>query len=771
MENPDRNGIGAPEGELGDEAFGRSRWEADGDLRPDPAREPPARGEGLFRGAFDRVGVGMAIMDLEGRFLDSNPALQEILGFGREELRRMDIAGLVHQDDRPAVRAAFGGLRRDASAHTALELRYIRMGMSLRWGRLSASRMDLQGAAPPLVVAAFEDITERRLSDDFLGMCLVRYRELVENAAAGVATADSEGRLTFVNDALCRLTGYAEDELVGRHFSDFVPPGDLDGIFRWPGADSGSGRGGPPMEFRLVRKDGRIVHCYTSPTVFQDGGGETTISAIVQDITPRRILEDAVRESEARYRSLVENSSEGILLVASGGRILQANPAACRMLGRSEEELRRIGREGIAGSAGGGTWRALDAGPLTRNFRGELAFLRADGSRFPAQVSTSGFDLPDGEKRTVVMMADNTERKRTEEELVRLSTAVKLVRESVLITDASGVVLFANAAASALLSGCGGVEAGRDFAACLPAPAREKWRLVLAETLRRGSVRVAELELGIAEGRSAFVELGATAMADGGGRPGGLVVIFRDITERRLAQREMRCRLMAFRLDEGEVYLVKESSPVLSMEAFSDLVRAGYRGTVLSRTPPGRPAREADRGFDRLWLSERESTDSIPPRLQRILQWVGSLPRNHAILIDRMDYIVSRCGLRSALELVHRLREAAYLGGHIVILGLDPATLDARWLRAFEKEASEMAPRAAASLPAEQLEIIKYVYQQSIGGRRPTLTDAGRALGISKPTVRRHVRDVVRMGYVALIHRGRTKVLEPTEKGRDAFSK
>jgi DNA-binding MarR family transcriptional regulator len=150
---------------------------------------------------------------------------------------------------------------------------------------------------------------------------------------------------------------------------------------------------------------------------------------------------------------------------------------------------------------------------------------------------------------------------------------------------------------------------------------------------------------------------------------------------------------------------------------------------------------------------------------------VEALPRNHAILIDRLDYLISRNGFRGALELVHRLREVAYLMGHIIIISLDPATLDGRRLRALEKETSEMAPRGPLSLPLEQLDIIRYVLEQSITGVRPTLTEVGEALNLSKPTARKHARDAACEGYIVLSRRGRTKVLELTEKGRSVFSK
>jgi len=150
---------------------------------------------------------------------------------------------------------------------------------------------------------------------------------------------------------------------------------------------------------------------------------------------------------------------------------------------------------------------------------------------------------------------------------------------------------------------------------------------------------------------------------------------------------------------------------------------------------------------------------------------VEALPRNHAIFIDRLDFLISRGGFGPVLELVHRLREVAYLMGHIVIIGLDPATLDDRGLRALEKETSEMAPRSSLKLHPEQLEIVKYVYERSIAGARPTLTGVGQALGLSKPTARKRSRDAARGGYIALSPKGRTKVLELTEKGRSVFSK
>jgi len=640
-------GAGAPGGEGPPSAPADRPWAAECDLRPDVAREAIRGGGELFQRLFDCIAVGLALLDLEGRFIDTNPALQRMLGYGGDELRRMGIADFVHPDDLPDVQAALGDMRHGRAAQKRIELRYIRKGWEMRWGRLTGSLMSGLRGGPPVIIAALENITEQTQIAESLRTTVAKYRDLVDNATAGVAIADSDGKLTFVNGALCALGGYSEEDLLGHHFSEFIPPEDLDNLPERFGAVFDGRREELAIEFRLVRKDGGVVHCYTSPTVSYLDADLVGYTAIIQDIT---------------------------------------------------------------------------------------------------------------------------ERKRTEGELVRLSTAVKLIRESILIMDIAGNVNFANEAASGLVAGCHPGTGGWNFAGRLSPPERAKWRLVLAETFRRGSVHDVELDLEAGDGRLVPIEVSTTAMIDVDGKTTGIVAILRDIAERKLSQRQMRSHLMAFRLEEGYVYLVKESAPILSVEGFRDLLRAGYRGTALSRTPPRKFAPDASEPFGRLWLSEKATPDSLTPRHAQILSWVDGLPRNHAILIDRLDYLISRNGFRGALELVHHIREVAYLMGHIVIISLDPATLDQRKLRALEKEASELAPRNKLRLPPEQLELIRYVFEQNISGARPTLTEVGDALRLSKPTARKRARDASRDGYIALSPRGRTKVLELTEKGRGVFS-
>jgi DNA-binding MarR family transcriptional regulator len=298
---------------------------------------------------------------------------------------------------------------------------------------------------------------------------------------------------------------------------------------------------------------------------------------------------------------------------------------------------------------------------------------------------------------------------------------------------------------------------------------REKGRLVMAEIAKKGSLPGVELEMRRENGEPVPVELSAAALGDSTGAPAGAVTISRDIGDKRQSERTLRSRLMSYVLEDGNLYLVKEATPALSLEAFRDLQRAGYRGAVLSRSPPGRYQFEPGRPVDYRWMAEKGDGNALLPRLADIERWLDGFPRCRAVLVDRPDYLVSKNGFGETLHFIHRLAERAYLMGHVVLISLDPATLGECDLRALEKETREVVPRARPDLPLDELEVLRFVFEQGIAGARPTLTEIGAGLGLSKPTARKKVRYLVRLGYLTMSPRGRTKVMELTEPGRCAF--
>jgi len=131
----------------------------------------------------------------------------------------------------------------------------------------------------------------------------------------------------------------------------------------------------------------------------------------------RRQAEAALRESEDRYRLLFDTSTDAILRTTPDGSILGANPAACRIFGMREEQLKQAGRDAIVDPTDSRLARALEQRERTGSFTGEVTMVRGDGSKFPAEISTARYQDRDGNARTSMIIRDVSERKQAEQAL------------------------------------------------------------------------------------------------------------------------------------------------------------------------------------------------------------------------------------------------------------------------------------------------------------------------------------------------------------------
>lgn len=156
------------------------------------------------------------------------------------------------------------------------------------------------------------------------------------------------------------------------------------------------------INYMPVRDDaGNIIGCYV----------------VTKNITDRKTKEDLIKESEAKFKAFYENSMDGILLVTPYGDVLAANPSACLMFGMTEKEICKIGREGLVDSTDSRISTYIKERQRIGKAKGELRFLRKDGSKFHAEITSSFFIDVHGNKMTSVIIRDITERKKVEEAL------------------------------------------------------------------------------------------------------------------------------------------------------------------------------------------------------------------------------------------------------------------------------------------------------------------------------------------------------------------
>ena len=171
------------------------------------------RSEARLRAIFERAGIGILLVDGDGRCVEANPALMRMTGFQADELVGQQLADLTLADDNgaadPLAIAELLAGRRDLSQ---AEKRFRHKAGHAVWGRMTVTLVRGAGTDPPLLLCLIEDVTERRHMEERLRLAAV----VLENTSEGVFVTDPEHRIIIVNPAFSHLTGYGADEVIGR---------------------------------------------------------------------------------------------------------------------------------------------------------------------------------------------------------------------------------------------------------------------------------------------------------------------------------------------------------------------------------------------------------------------------------------------------------------------------------------------------------------------------------------------------------------------------
>lgn len=272
-----------------------------------------------FRSLVENSLVGIAAMDNEG-FSYVNPRFAEIFGYSQEEILtsiapmelavERDRARVAENIDRRlrgevgTLRYTFRGQRKDGQ-HIEVEVQ--------------GTRTELGGKT--FIVGTLLDITERRQKEDALRRQEEHFRSLTENASNIVHTVNSEGLIRYISPAVERVLGFKPRELIGRPSAELVHPEDAEAANQALAAAMSHPGNPEAVELRLRHKDGSFRTVEASGTVSQDETGTPIAVVHTQDITQRKRAECALRETEERYRLVVQatNSAVWDWDIASGG--------------------------------------------------------------------------------------------------------------------------------------------------------------------------------------------------------------------------------------------------------------------------------------------------------------------------------------------------------------------------------------------------------------------------------------------------------------------
>ncbi len=265
-----------------------------------------------------------------------------------------------------------------------------------------------------------------------------------------ISSPDSKTWL-YVNDHLCNMLGYSCKELGQTNWADITHPDDLaPSVALFERMKAGE-LNSYVLENRFMRKDGTplTVNLDVKCTHGSDGKVDRIV-AMIEDITERKRAEQALHESEDRFRSIFANSLDGILLAETETRkFVMSNPAMERMLGYTHEEILNIGIQDIHPEESlpeiADTFNRQQAGEFT--LAPNLPVKRKDGSVFYADINSTPITI-DGKSCMMATFRDISRRKQTEESLRQAATVFESSHDGAIITDLSGNIMAVNRAFS-----------------------------------------------------------------------------------------------------------------------------------------------------------------------------------------------------------------------------------------------------------------------------------------------------------------------------------
>ncbi len=280
----------------------------------------------------------VVLVDIGGVIRWANPATASVLGYAPGDLVGLRVRDIVEPEDHPA----WQDLVRELFDHPAVPqtgaFRCRHRDGSVRWTE-GVARNLLGEPKVGAIVVHYRDVTARKATEDALRVTEDRYGHLFEAAADIIFETDAEGYFRYVNPETLRVFGYSKDEVVGRRFTEFVRADYRPAILHHYYKQSNEGVLTSYVEFPGVTRDGQEVWLGQNAWLVFDAKGQYSgMQAVARNITERHRTENALRNAEAKYRGLVEQSLVGVYILQSD-RLVYVNPKGADLLDYTQQEL------------------------------------------------------------------------------------------------------------------------------------------------------------------------------------------------------------------------------------------------------------------------------------------------------------------------------------------------------------------------------------------------------------------------------------------------
>jgi len=515
--------------------------------------------EERFRAMFEQAAVGIAQVAPDGRWLRVNQRWCDILGYTREELLTKSFPDITHPDD---VNINMANQRRLLAneIHTYSEdKRYIGKDMSVVWVNLTVSLLRDAAGAPKYFISIIEDITKRKEAEEALQRSEQLFRLLAENARDLVYRVRLQPAPTveYISPSALALTGHAPEEFLSDPAlaARLLPPEAREAQQMNPKL---KGNMGGPVTMSWPRPDGAMVWLeMVSHPVLNAAGKLVAVEGVARDITERKQVEDALRESEEKFRNLAEHSPNMIFINVKG-RVVYANHRWEEVMGYTREEFCAPGFDFLSTVISPEHREAMRVKYRSQLRQMDLTpdehvVIAKNGRRIPVILSTALIRFG-GENAILGTLTDITELKRSTEALnkseEKYRDLVENINDVIFSTDKDWVVTYISPAVERILGFGPGDVTGKRFTEFIVAEDLERIQAEFGTRLA-GELRPSEFRIKTRSGEVRWVRTSSRpVLADG--VASGLSGVLMDINEQKQAEEKIQASL------REKVVLLKE---------------------------------------------------------------------------------------------------------------------------------------------------------------------------------------------------------------------
>jgi PAS domain S-box-containing protein len=486
----------------------------------------------IFEGALD----GMLLADDDGRYVDANPAACTMFGLERDALigrRVIDFAA-------PDYATGDRWKRFNEQGRLQGSFPLVRPNGERRTLEYNA----VANVLPGLHLSVLRDVTEHREAEEALRKSQYFLEEAQRVAQIGCWVAPMTDEPLLWTAEAYRIAGIpGGTRMTVQSFLDTVVHRDDRDAVQRAIAAAVAGESAYQIEHRIVRPDGDVRWVLERATVVRDeAGAAQRMIGITQDVTERRRATDQLRASEARYRTIVETTSEGVWLVDARVITTFVNERMAEMLGYSRDEL--IGRHAFefmdeeARIVAAEKWKRREQG-FAEVY--ENRYLRKDGTAIWVLAKTNPVFDDDGTYAgSVGLLSDMTERRRSEETRNRLAAIVESSQDAIISKTLQGIITSWNRGAERLFGYSEEEMIGRPITDLFPRERLGEEAEIIARIARGESVEHFDTVRLRKDGSPVEVSLLISPIRGTAGEIVGVAKIARDMTERRKAEAALR---------------------------------------------------------------------------------------------------------------------------------------------------------------------------------------------------------------------------------------